>query len=568
MESAPYFNSEVPDDKKREKKDGRPVIPIGAEAAPPQPPPPAERPPIVHPPLESFIFLRRPDAAPPEPEDHEVDDDDDEDDEDQKEAKKRALAGEPDKQPAVEQPAEATEPAEPAAAFDWFNRPPAEIPQAPTQAPEGFEPVAAPPEPAQTAEYAASIPEPAPVVAETFAPPEPETYGPEHPTMMLQPTPEEAVAVQPAEQTFEPAEYQTTSLPAEYAASQQPLVPEAEAANPGGPHIPFNPFEHPAFGGGEPPEEPPRFAPAASVPAPAFGRFEKATTLQPTPVERRVSSLESKVNRMGYGMLGLLGAVGIEHFVAKGRDHKLEGKLEKWRKKTGQQQEQQQVQQEAASHQLETNQATIQQETRTMRERLASFQQAPEAPTYARPITPAEAPAAFSAPFAAEQRPNPTVVAPEARLTSPIIQPEQSQAAEAVDQFGEPLKIKPNQHIEQSAWHNIVVDKRGREVEGAITYGQGFQQERQQENLRDNIATPQQTTILPTVPMHGAVDPNIGLPSGLTTPTLSTGQPTYQPPQYQLPTNTPPDHKPAVSTPWFWVMIVLIFAAFFIALLA
>ncbi len=131
--------------------------------------------------------------------------------------------------------------------------------------------------------------------------------------------------------------------------------------------------------------------------------------------------------------------------------------------------------------------------------------------------------------------------------------------------------VRPDQRVEHSAWHNIVVDEHGHEVAGAIQYGEGFKRERQQEVIRDRMGdsggmaggggmiaagSPMQdqygTPMLPGV-----------LPSGTTNPALPPGQPTHADVDHQLQArNKQPSN---LANPWFWIMLALIVAAFFTA---
>ncbi|MEK7153630.1 MAG: hypothetical protein AAB834_06780, partial [Patescibacteria group bacterium] len=173
-------------------------------------------------------------------------------------------------------------------------------------------------------------------------------------------------------------------------------------------------------------------------------------------------------------------------------------------------------------------------------------------------------------PVSAEARPLnahelPLQQRPEAQSPTPAPNPEQS-PAEAF----EPYALRPHQHVEHSAWHNIVVDERGREVTGAINYGEGFQRERQQEVLRDRMGDggvtggvagqQSQYTAGQGSPYPGA------LPSGMTTPALPQGSPTHADPQHQLEASKR-QAASNMTNPWFWIMLLLIIAAFFTAAL-
>jgi hypothetical protein len=152
-----------------------------------------------------------------------------------------------------------------------------------------------------------------------------------------------------------------------------------------------------------------------------------------------------------------------------------------------------------------------------------------------------------------------------------------------------------NAHVEHSSWHNIVVDERGHEVAGAIQYGEGFKRERQQEIIQDSMGDSVTSGNgvssnpaggsgsagsssftgggisgqgIPTQVVYDQYGRPVhmqGLPSGMTNPALQTGQPTHVDPQHQLaPTNKQPAN---ITNPWFWIMLLLIIAAFFTAAL-
>jgi len=105
-------------------------------------------------------------------------------------------------------------------------------------------------------------------------------------------------------------------------------------------------------------------------------------------------------------------------------------------------------------------------------------------------------------------------------------------------------------------------------------YGEGFRKERQQEILRDRTTDKTAAASLGGMAVgspiggqfgSGAQSYGTGLPSGMTTPGLQQGGPTHADPQHQLPAETKTDR--AVPGPVFWIMLVVIVAAFFAAAL-
>lgn len=169
---------------------------------------------------------------------------------------------------------------------------------------------------------------------------------------------------------------------------------------------------------------------------------------------------------------------------------------------------------------------------------------------------------------------------PELRPMTPI----QNTAEQQLLENAAPIELAPHQHLEHSAWHTVVVDERGREVSGAINYGNEFNREREQEAIPDRIAA----GAVPSAgsgggPAGGGSSSNpygqIGapygytqndmrqgaLPSGMTTPGLPQGHPTHVDPQHQLPQHTQKRTNSVMPGPVFWVMALLIILAFFAA---
>ena len=164
---------------------------------------------------------------------------------------------------------------------------------------------------------------------------------------------------------------------------------------------------------------------------------------------------------------------------------------------------------------------------------------------------------------APESRP-PQSPTPERKLASP---PEQHEQPEQL----EPIALKPSQHVEHSAWHNIVVDEHGHEVAGAIEYGEGFKRERQQEMRRQDqlqsipVPAPIFVPIAPATDQYGRPLQTNGLPSGMTQPTLPSGQPTHIDPQHQLAEPRKQQPTTGLNPVWIWIMALLILAAFLTA---
>jgi hypothetical protein len=133
------------------------------------------------------------------------------------------------------------------------------------------------------------------------------------------------------------------------------------------------------------------------------------------------------------------------------------------------------------------------------------------------------------------------------------------------------LAVEPQQHVERSAWHSIVTEH-GHEVSDAIQYGQEFHRQREHEMLQDRVGSSpsagsgggavgqQDQPMLPQPYQQGT------LPSGMTSPALPPGHPSHVDPQHQLPA-FPQKQASNVASPWFWLMLALVIAAFFTAAL-
>jgi hypothetical protein len=192
-----------------------------------------------------------------------------------------------------------------------------------------------------------------------------------------------------------------------------------------------------------------------------------------------------------------------------------------------------------------------------------------QAPTYASQANPNMAPSLGAPRFAEQGRVMPPLPSIERRPGehAPVLQASE-QAPLNPDDL-EPVKLEPGQHVEHSTWHDIVVDKHGNEVQGARHYGEGFKRSRR-EVIRDRAgdAAAAGTTAMAGIQQQQGYDPIVQypgtLPSGMTTPTLPQGMPTHVDPQHQLAAQNRKSSKPG---PIFWVMLVVIIAAFFAAAL-
>jgi hypothetical protein len=130
----------------------------------------------------------------------------------------------------------------------------------------------------------------------------------------------------------------------------------------------------------------------------------------------------------------------------------------------------------------------------------------------------------------------------------------------------EDITLKPNQHLEHSSWHNIVVGEDGKAVE-SIAYGKAYHQERQQEVLQDRF---QDTGTVVTGTGNSqdyshAASPM--LPSGQNTQGLSPGVSPHQDSQHLLSGKTGLQAGPLLQSTWFWLGVGILLIAFFAAAL-
>ncbi len=132
------------------------------------------------------------------------------------------------------------------------------------------------------------------------------------------------------------------------------------------------------------------------------------------------------------------------------------------------------------------------------------------------------------------------------------------------------LHLEQGQHVEHSAWHNVVVDKHGREVVDAIEYGEGFRQEQRevrQDNWQDPRLQTQSSYAQPPV-VQQVIGPSHELPSGMVINELPSGTvPTINDPQHQLPAHTKKSATSDISITMLVIMVMVVIAAFFITTL-
>jgi hypothetical protein len=191
---------------------------------------------------------------------------------------------------------------------------------------------------------------------------------------------------------------------------------------------------------------------------------------------------------------------------------------------------------------------------------------------------------------------------PQAQLPkAEAMPPLQETAAEReqwVDELGNEIALQPGQRLERRGWYSVVVDEHGREVPGAIHYGEAFQREQKREQVSDaafagsdaNASSKTTTPSNNVAPAAGGVFtalPGVGI-SSVPAPTappmpvynepmiisgqadsahsLPAGQPTTVDPQHRL--KEPRNQVVAtITSPWLWVAVAVLLIAYFTAAL-
>lgn len=442
-----------------------------------------------------------------------------------------------------------------------------------------------PVQPAPPAEYwQSTTPEEAAQQPLYAAEAQPAQYQPEASVEPVEEAAESAAWHYDAEQQppAEPVDYQ--EQPAPYAAAYETVedIDPAAANAPFGARTQPRPaaYQHyamaggmPPFGGGPnnpntpntPPSGPDGFngAPGSSDP---YNQYPAASTAgAPSARLERLLRNERQHSHRGLA-LGIVGGLLLEHHFAKSRDKKLSERIDKLQKENNQAQEQTYW----ANQEVQTTQQALRTEQQRSQEEIAKTRaDVSGSPLFASAAAAGLAVAPNMAPRPAQQPERGSAAAPQTVEQQPGANP--NQQPEYVDQQGNPIHLRPGERVKQSAWHTYV-EKDGHVVEDAIDYGQGFRQEQQQERghvqqLDNNQAGAQQGPVygpMAQTGMYGAVNPS--LPSGMTTPSLPAGQPTHADAQHQLPEHTKSGKQVAsnLANPWFWLMLGLIFAAFFI----
>ncbi len=124
----------------------------------------------------------------------------------------------------------------------------------------------------------------------------------------------------------------------------------------------------------------------------------------------------------------------------------------------------------------------------------------------------------------------------------------------------------------QDAWLRNRVDKRGNIIQDNTVRGEAYHRERQQEIIRDRTGDDDRARLGGIAVADGQyygtqTMQNNALPSGMTAPTLPPGIATHADPAHQLTSQAGKKDTSSVPGPVFWIMLVVIVAAFFAAAL-
>lgn len=269
----------------------------------------------------------------------------------------------------------------------------------------------------------------------------------------------------------------------------------------------------PSIGGGGLPPVSPRHAANQS---PFGGMPASANTAPPTPAvapERQYNNRAVERRSLVAGML--LGGV-IEHVRHKRREKRMKASHEKEVKKLKNEQQFQQAEQYKNDQKTEREKTALEKQLNRLQEQLSSprkKQEAAHVSTQEQPLAVPKPPASLEAAKTPARKPE--VPAPSnfyeefkrkyhtpetTTAGSSVGQPEESRAKklekpapapkQQPENIDEPLEVSPDRRVETSSWHRIEVDKKtGKAVENPeLAYGEEFQKEQHQEQLRQQIA--------------------------------------------------------------------------------
>ncbi len=166
---------------------------------------------------------------------------------------------------------------------------------------------------------------------------------------------------------------------------------------------------------------------------------------------------------------------------------------------------------------------------------------------------------------AQEQRPEIVPLPPNPE--KPLVERLWPSQEQAVPQVEQQIEVEAKQHVEHSAWHNIVVDEHGREVQGAITYGEAFNRELQREHAPQVQSQPTGSSAgLPVYQVGGGIG---GPTQGTAAPGSPQELPLGHPRRFDSQNSTAYEPRGPIATalmnPWLWLMGIVLVIAFFIA---
>ncbi|HSX36439.1 MAG TPA: hypothetical protein VLH84_05920 [Patescibacteria group bacterium] len=131
--------------------------------------------------------------------------------------------------------------------------------------------------------------------------------------------------------------------------------------------------------------------------------------------------------------------------------------------------------------------------------------------------------------------------------------------------------LASGQRVEHSTWHNIVVDKEGHEVQGAIAYGEAFQRERRSEQMPVDsgagAAAPQAADDFGQPAFPAPISPFPGLSSGQVPADheLTTGTSRQSDLKHRLSAHPTGQIQSTFTSPWLWLGVGLLIVAFLAA---
>jgi hypothetical protein len=163
---------------------------------------------------------------------------------------------------------------------------------------------------------------------------------------------------------------------------------------------------------------------------------------------------------------------------------------------------------------------------------------------------------------------------PTAETLPPVKTVEKFEDQEIYDQEGNRLVLQPGWHIEKSpGGYSVVLDEKGRLVENAIVYGEGFRIDAREKIKADSVAAAASGVLAGTAAV-GASSGAAPVPE----PTLPSGQADFE---HELPAGPlpkpdinhrlpPPRNRimTTIANPWLWTAIAILLIVYFLAALS